>query len=121
MPTDVLRLRNMRFFAYHGLFPAEAELGQRFEVDLDIFGDFTEAGQTDDVSHTVDYARVYGLVEEVVTQQRFKLIEALAEQIARAVGQAFAPIDLAVRVRKPDPPVAGHFDGVEVEVRRSFA
>ena len=121
MSSDVLRLRNMRFFAYHGLFPAEAELGQRFEVDVEIFGDFSAAGRTDEVTRTVDYPRVYRLVEEVVTGRRYKLVEALAENIARAVGEAFAPIKLAVRVRKPDPPVPGHFDGVEVEVHRSFA
>ena len=32
MEKDIIRLRNMRFYAYHGLFPEEARLGQRFEV-----------------------------------------------------------------------------------------
>jgi len=40
MPNDILKIRNMRFFAYHGLFPEEAKLGQRFEVDVEIGGDF---------------------------------------------------------------------------------
>lgn len=120
MSHDVLRLRNMRFFAYHGLFPQEGELGQRFEVDLDLWGDFSAAGQSDQVEDTVDYQRVYLLVEEVVTRRRFKLVEALAEHIAQAVGQALAPIRLTVRVRKPHPPVAAHFDGVEVELQRTY-
>ncbi len=120
MTADVLRLRNMHFFAYHGLFPQEGELGQRFEVDLDLHRDFSAAGQSDQVEDTVDYQRIYLLIEEVVTRRRFKLVEALAEHIAQAVGQALAPIRLTVRVRKPHPPVAAHFDGVEVELQRTY-
>lgn len=120
MTADVLRLRNMRFFAYHGLFPQEGELGQRFEVDLELCGDFSAAGQSDRIEDTLDYQRVYQMVEEVVTRRRFKLVEALAEHIAQTVGRAFAPVRLIVRVRKPHPPVAAHFDGVEVELQRIY-
>ena len=46
MPADVLRLRNMRFFAHHGLYPEENRLGQRYEVDVDLIGDLAAAGRT---------------------------------------------------------------------------
>ena len=121
MPSDILRLRNMRFFAHHGLFAAEEELGQHFEVDVELRGDFSAAGLNDSHGESLDYPRVYEIVREVVTQRRFKLVEALAEHIARAVGESFAPIDLTVRVRKPNPPLDAHFDGIEVELRRSYA
>ena len=120
MAPDLLRIRNMRFFAYHGLLPKEGELGQEFEVDVDIHGDLSRAGQDDDPSLMVDYTRVLGLVEEVVTKRRFGLIEAVAEAVAAAVGKAVAPVKLTVRVRKPSPPVDAIFDGVEVEITRSF-
>ena len=51
MENDIIRLRNMRFYAYHGLFPEEARLGQRFEVDVDLIGDFSEAGRDDDLNN----------------------------------------------------------------------
>ena len=38
MSSDALRLRNMRFFAYHGLFPEETALGQHYEVDVELYG-----------------------------------------------------------------------------------
>ena len=120
MPLDILRLRNMRFFAHHGLFPEENQLGQRFEVDLEVRGDFSAAGREDDLTQTIDYPRIYALVEEVVTQQRFKLVEALAEQIALKIGETFAPVDLTVRVRKPHPPLDAHFDGIEIEIHRTY-
>ena len=47
MPTDYIRLNDMRFYAYHGVFPEEKKLGQRFEIDLEISCDLSKAGQND--------------------------------------------------------------------------
>ena len=121
MPNDVLRLRNMRFFAYHGLFPEENALGQHYEVDLELCGDFGRACHDDNVDAAINYPEAYALVAEIVNGEPCKLVEALAERIAQNIGQRFAPIDLVVRVRKPNPPVAAHFDGIEIEIHRTYA
>jgi len=120
MPSDAIRLRNMRFYAYHGLYPEENRLGQRFEVDLELVSDLRRAGCDDDIDQSINYADVYEHVAAVVTQQRFKLVEAVAEHIAERVGTAYAPLTLTVRVRKPHPPVPGDFDGIEVEITRHY-
>ena len=120
MSQDILRLQNMCFFAYHGFFPQETELGQHYEVDVDLHGDFRRAGCDDDIAQAINYPEVYALIEEVVTGEPCKLVEALAERIAERVGTHCAPIDLVIRVRKPNPPVAAHFDGIEVELHRSY-
>ena len=120
MAADVLRLLNMQFYAHHGLLPQEEALGQRYAVDLEIHLDTGPAGRADDLALTVDYPALYRIVEDVVVHRRFKLLESLAEHIATEIGQAFPPIDLTVRVRKLHPPVPAHFDGVEVEIRRSY-
>ena len=120
MAPDVLRLRNMHFFAHHGVLPEENRLGQRFDVDVELFGDFSVAGETDEPSKALDYPEIYAMVQQVVVRQRFKLVEALAEHVAEAIGRAFAPIELTVRVRKPNPPVEASFDGIEVELHRSY-
>lgn len=120
MSDDVLRLRNMRFYGYHGLFPEEETLGQPFEVDVELILDLSAAGKSDDPAETVDYVAVYRLVEEAMTTQRCRLVEALAGQIAERVGTACRPVEVVVRVRKPHPPVEAHFDGLEVEIRRNY-
>ncbi len=117
MANDVLRIRNMSFFAYHGLFPEEARLGQKFEVDVEIFGDFHGFAHQS-LPKVVDYPQVVALVEQVMTKERYGLVEALADRIAEVLQETFKPHRLIVRVRKPNPPVSGHFDGVEVEVHR---
>lgn len=117
MSNDVLRIRNMAFFAYHGLFPEEAKLGQQFEVDVEIFGDFKGFAHRSQPP-VVDYSQVVVLVEQVMTQERYGLVEALADRIAEVLQETLKLDRLIVRVRKPHPPVSGHFDGVEVEVHR---
>ncbi len=117
MGNDVLRLRNMRFFAYHGLFPEEAKLGQWFEVDVEVFSDFRGYARKDDAG-ALDYARIYETTKTVVTSERFGLVEALADRIAEVLQSSFHLKRLRVRVRKPNPPIQAIFDGVEVEVER---
>ena len=117
---DVLRLQNLRFYGYHGLFAEENQLGQRFEVDIEVHRDLGPAGRSDDLTLTVDYPSLIKVVEGVVTGRPYRLLEGLAEAIAAQIGAAFGPIELTVRVRKPDPPVPGHFDGVEVEIHRTY-
>lgn len=119
-PLDRLTLNNMRFFGYHGLYPEEKKLGQRFEIDLEVRGDFAAGAAVDDPSLFVDYAQLYETVREVLTGESCDLVETLAERVAGAIGSNFAPIKVTVRVRKPHPPIDADFDGVEVEIQRSY-
>lgn len=119
MARDVLRLRNMVFHAYHGTLVEERRLGQKFEVDVEIITDTREAGSTDDLTKTVDYIRVYEQVERVIMEESLQLIESLAERIARMVLDGFAVSEVLVRVRKPSPPIRGHLECVELEIRRT--
>lgn len=120
MEREILRLQNMRFHAYHGVLPKEKSLGQRFEVDLEVAAGLRKAAQTDRIEDTIDYAQLFNLVKEAVTEERFNLIETLAERIAEKVAQRFPVSELTVRVRKPNPPLDGNFDYVEVEIHREI-
>jgi len=117
MTNDVLRIQNMAFYGYHGLFDEEAKLGQQFEVDVEVYGNFRGFAHKENPV-AVDYPRVCTLVEQVVTGERYGLIEALADRIAEVLQTQLGLTQVVVRVRKPNPPVPVQFDGVEVEVRR---
>ncbi len=120
MGNDVLRLKNMTFYGYHGLFPEENKLGQRFEVDVDVYGNFRGFAHNPG-RDAVDYPKVFEIVRGVVTGERFGLVEALADRIAEALQEELGLSRLTVRVRKPNPPVDGFFEGIEVEVQRGEA
>lgn len=116
---DCIRLQNMVFYGYHGVLQAEQEMGQRFMVDTFLYTDLRAAGISDDLRETVNYAEVYMVVKKIVEEQRFNLLEALAETIAAAILNQFAINKIIVNIRKPSAPVVGIFDFVEVSIVRT--
>lgn len=110
----------MEFYGYHGVFPEEARLGQRFGVDLEVELDLSKAGQTDDLSESVNYAELYNLCKGIVEGKPYKLIESVAEQIAQSILTQYKIIKIChVKLIKPDPPIPGHYKSVAVAITRS--
>jgi dihydroneopterin aldolase len=118
-PHDVIRLRNAVFYAYHGVLTDEQNLGGKFEVDVDLYGDLSRGAKSDHLRDTVDYTKVYEAIRASVMGKKYFLLEALGERIARTILKDFRKISVVtVRVRKPGAPIKGVVDTVEVEVTR---
>ena len=116
---DRIILRDLAFFAYHGVFEEEATLGQRFYFDLDCYMDLRPAGESDDETKTVRYDFIVKRVETIVQNQRFKLIEALAEAVAKDLLTQFEPLQrIRVKVRKPEAPIPAIIKDIAVEISR---
>lgn len=121
MGRDTIHLHNMQFYAFHGVNPEEKILGQRFEVDVALSVDARPAGLSDDLRQTINYAQVYKVVKRIVEEERFDLIEALAERLATRIGKQFGPDGVRVCVRKPHVPLKGsvlEYVAVDIERRR---
>jgi len=120
---DLIELRGLTFYGYHGAFPEERTLGQRFVVDLRIWLDLAPAGLADDLNLTADYGLVAETVRDLVEGEPVSLVEALAERIARRVLHDFPMIQRAgVRIEKPSAPVKASPAGlVAVEIVRDRA
>lgn len=117
--SDRILVDRIAVFAFHGLLPEEARLGQRFYVSLDVRLDLGAAGRSDDVTRTVSYADLTEIVTRIATQRRFALIEALAEAIAGEILEGHPSItEIRVRVDKPSAPVPAVIDGVAIEIVR---
>jgi dihydroneopterin aldolase len=117
--TTKLLLKNMVFYGHHGVYAAERELGQKIEVDVELYSDFCAAGADDDLGRTVNYPEVYAMVKEIVETGQYNLIEAIATAVLKRVTAAYQLERVTVRVRKPQPPVGGLMDAVEYEVTNS--
>lgn len=117
---DKIYVNKMEFYGYHGVFPEENKLGQVFIVDLIVEIDLKNAGQTDNLDHTINYAQLYEVCQKIVEGRPYKLIEAVAEKIASEVLQSFPSVsNCTVKVIKPNPPIKGHYESVAVEIVRS--
>ena len=114
---NIIKIRNASFYAYHGAFSEEQKIGGKFEADIDIYTDFTEAARNDDLNLTVNYDDVYKFINRLVHEKKYYLIESLATVIADELLKNFNDIyKVAVRVRKNNVPVGGVIDYVEAEV-----
>lgn len=117
---DKIMVSGMLFYGYHGVFPEETKLGQRFKVDIEVETPLKEAGTTDDLTKSVHYGELYQICREVVEGKPFKLVEAVAESLAKTILERYVTIDaVTVKVIKPDPPIPGYYDSVAIVVRRT--
>ena len=113
----VIRMKNCAFFARHGVLDEEERLGQRFYVDAALTVDPGRALVEDSIEDTVNYGIAFTVIEEIITGHRRLLIESLAREVARALTARFPQIKKAeITVRKPNAPVPGVLDYVEVTV-----
>lgn len=113
----LIRMKNCAFFARHGVLDEEETLGQRFYVDAELTVDPDRPLEDDSMQSTVDYGVAFQVIEKIITGQRRFLIEALAQEVGTALAARFPQIKRAeITVRKPNAPVPGVLDYVEVTV-----
>lgn len=117
--NDIIKLTNVVFYAHHGYYEAERELGQKFELDIEITCDLTKAAEEDELQDTVDYRKVYSIAKDAFENYKFKLIESVAVRIAKQILESDITSSVLIRVRKPHVPLKGFLDNVEVEIRRN--
>lgn len=105
--TDTISITGLRLKGYHGVFDSEKQDGQEFVIDLDVHLDLSRAGESDDLSHTLDYSVLVDQVAKRVTGAPVDLIEKLANDILEIVWSHPQPTRAVATVHKPQAPV-GH-------------
>ena len=102
---QTITLDSLRFYAYHGAEPQEAIVGAWYTVDISIRADATGAILNDNLSGTINYAKVTEIIKQQM-QIRSALLEHVAGRIANALMDGFPAISsLTVKVCKQNPPV----------------
>lgn len=118
MLEEKIVLKGITVFGYYGVSPTEREIGQKLELDIEFHHDFTKACMTDSLEDTVNYERVYAKVMETVEQNRFNLLETLADAICHAVLDNFQVKSVKVTIRKLTLPFPNNLSHVEVVAER---
>jgi dihydroneopterin aldolase len=95
-----IRLDGLSVFGHHGARPYEKEAGQRLEVDLELEPVDARAETSDRLADAVDYDALYRTVREVVEQQSYHLLEALAASLAKTILERFQVHSVRVRISK---------------------
>src|SRR5688500_2900727 len=84
-----------------GIYDWEREVKQRLEIDLELWVDLRAAGKSDAIEDTLNYKSVAKRVLALVEASSFRLVEALAGEIARIVLEEFAVARVKITVHKP--------------------
>ncbi|MEJ6573880.1 MAG: dihydroneopterin aldolase [Actinomycetes bacterium] len=117
--SDQIILSGITAIGFHGVFPEERKNGQSFTVDLKLSFDLAPAGESDDLTKTVNYASVAEVTVEEITGDPVSLIEALATRISKRLFQEFSLLEsVVVTVHKPEAPVSVKFSDISVSIER---
>jgi dihydroneopterin aldolase/2-amino-4-hydroxy-6-hydroxymethyldihydropteridine diphosphokinase len=96
-------------------------LGQKFLVSAVLYMETRNAAMDDDISLAVDYNEVAHFINDVMTQAEYKLIETVAEQVAREVLIKFKYLNaIEVTIKKPWAPILLPMDTVSITIRREW-
>lgn len=113
-----LKIQNAVFYAYHGVMTEEQSLGRKFEVDVELEYDFEKAAETDKLENAINYELVYKYLKDILTENKFYLVERLAYVICKKILDKFENVyKVKVNVRKLHPPIGGLIDYVEASLK----
>ena len=98
---DKVLIKNLQVETIIGIFNWEREVRQVVSIDLAMEFDNKKAAKSDDIDDALDYKKIGKRVSSYVERSKFKLVERLAEQIAKLVLKEFPVASLKVSVTKP--------------------
>ena len=117
-PVDCIRLTGLAADGRHGVYDFEREQGQRFVVDVALWGDLAEAAASDDVGDTVNYADLAAGIVEIIQGGPVNLIETLAGRVVDLCLSYSRVTWVEVCVHKPAAPLLYEFADVSVTLQR---
>lgn len=98
---DKIHIRDLALQCVIGVFDEERDHKQDVLINITLFTDLREAGESDNIEHTVNYKAVKQAVKALVEGSSFMLVEALAEAIAKTCLKFERVEQVDVLVEKP--------------------
>lgn len=86
--------------------------------DLELGADLSAAAASDHLRDAIDYKAVADAIAAFAAERQFKLLEALAEALARRLFERFPILSLRMTITKPGAVTRTDGVGVRIERRR---
>lgn len=112
---DIVYIRGLEVKTVIGVYDWEREIKQPISVDLDMATDMSRAAATDEHEYVLDYKIVCVRVAEFIEGSDLKLLEAMAEEIAKLLQKEFQVPWVRVKVSKPAAITGAKEVGVIIE------
>lgn len=115
----LVKVSNIRVYAYHGCLVEEGKIGSEYRVDVSVKANLTPSAISDNLMDTVDYVYINKIVKEEMAI-RAKLLEHVAKRIMNRIFKEIKLVDKAkVSVSKINPPIGGNVALVSVILKKS--
>lgn len=99
-PADAIRIEELEIFAKVGVPAEERAMAQRLTLSVTLVPHVSFAELNDDLARTVDYAAVCASLTEFASSREDRLIETLAEAMARHLLDRFELTRVDLELRK---------------------
>jgi FolB domain-containing protein len=116
---DQIIIRDLVARGIVGINDWEREKPQEIVINIVLYADLSQAGQTDDLNQSVNYRTIAKKAQEQAENAGRFTVEALAEDIARLCLEEPRVEKVRVRVEKPHAVRFAQSVGVEIERSRT--
>jgi dihydroneopterin aldolase len=114
-----IRLKQLRFFAHHGLYEEERKVSNEFMVDLEVVFEPSVA-VIEKMSETINYIKLYELIKGHMLQST-DLIETLAMRISNNIHESYPRVKkVSISITKKYPPVINFSGNVAVNYVKEY-
>ncbi len=112
-----IELNGMRFYAFHGVYDSEQQIGQWFLVDLRlVWAASPHDLASDRLEKTLNYEIARAIIARQM-EQKSRLLEHVAWRIQEALKDAFPQISAGkIRISKQHPPFDSYLNDVTVQL-----
>ncbi|GAB1856443.1 dihydroneopterin aldolase [Flavobacteriaceae bacterium MHTCC 0001] len=112
----IIKVENIRVFAYHGCLNEETKIGSDYRVDLEVKANLQTSAKSDKLSDTVDYVFLNKVVKEEMHIPS-KLLETVARRILDRIFDEDTMVKKAtVSISKLNPPIGGDVEAVTIKM-----
>ena len=112
----IIKVENIRVFAYHGCLKEETKIGSDYRVDLEVEANLKTSAKTDELSDTVDYVFLNKVIKEEMDIPSH-LLETVANRVLKRIFNEDKLVKKAtVWVRKLNPPIGGDVERVTIKM-----
>jgi len=116
----IIKVENIRIFAYHGCLKEETKIGSDYRVDLKVKADLQTSAVTDNLSNTVDYVFLNRIIKEEMDIAS-RLLETVAKRILNRIFNEDKRVKKAtVWVSKLNPPIGGDVERVTIKIKEKL-
>ena len=110
-------LKNVRFYAFHGVMAQERQVGGEFLLSLRVGYPIDKAMESDDVADTLNYATLFDLAKREMDIPS-QLLEYVAGRIVKAITTAFPEVtSIDLELTKLNPPIGADCDGAGIFIK----